>query len=138
MDGQDIGKFSNPILSVQDTHSDQFVKIISLYTLRIFCIANVVQHHGQIEEDKERRKSLRHSLIVVACLWFTIGLLVTANIAVNGVYHFYTPTGFCKLHLFLTQVLFDMVQGAGLGLSIRSSAPPQTLLSCGQPAYPTS
>jgi len=37
---------------------------------------------------------LIHSLVVVACLWCSLGLLVTINVIVDGVQRFYGPTGY--------------------------------------------
>ncbi|KAH9172723.1 hypothetical protein EDB89DRAFT_2164381 [Lactarius sanguifluus] len=45
------------------------------------------------EEEKARKKSLRRSFIVVACLWSAVGLLVAVNTAAVGASRFYGPTG---------------------------------------------
>lgn len=47
----------------------------------------------------EPKVDLKRSLIIVACLWVALGLLVTVNIAINGVDRFYGPTGYCEFCL---------------------------------------
>ncbi|KAI0303462.1 hypothetical protein B0F90DRAFT_1375402 [Multifurca ochricompacta] len=67
--------------------------IISLYTVRTLCFPETCPFVGQTHEGEGgRKKSLLWSIIVVACLWTTLGLLVTINIAVNGLHRFYGPT----------------------------------------------
>lgn len=76
----------------------QNAKLISLYTIRVLCFWKT--GHGDRREDTENEPKsnlgLNRSFVAVACLWVTLGLLVTINIAVNGVHHFYGPTGFCE------------------------------------------
>ncbi|KAH9074301.1 hypothetical protein EDB83DRAFT_1953136 [Lactarius deliciosus] len=64
---------------------------ISLYTVKTLCFSRVVLQPE--EEEKARKKSLRHSFIVVACLWSAVSLLVAVNMAVVGASRFYGPTG---------------------------------------------
>lgn len=71
--------------------ADFVVKIISIYTLRTLCFSRVID-----EEEKARKKSLRRSFIVVACLWSAVGLMAAVNIAANGAHRFYSPAGYCK------------------------------------------
>ncbi|KAH9048062.1 hypothetical protein EDB84DRAFT_1459112 [Lactarius hengduanensis] len=66
--------------------------IISLYTLRTLCFSKIILQPD--EEEKEQKKTLHRSFVVVACLWSAVGLLVAVNIAANGVYRFYGPAGY--------------------------------------------
>lgn len=71
------------------------VKTISLYTVKTLCFSRVVLQPD--EEEKARKKSLRRSFIVVACLWSAVGLIVAVNMAAVGASRFYGPTGhYCK------------------------------------------
>jgi hypothetical protein len=75
----------------------QISKIISLYTLRVLCFWRIGESESRTEtEEKERKTSLNHSLVVIVCLWVVISLLVSINIAVQGAHRFYGPTGYCK------------------------------------------
>jgi hypothetical protein len=85
------------------THEGPISKIISLYTLRVVCFWRVDDSDKETEFTGEnvhdsvpvRRRCLIHSLIVVACLWCSLGLLVTINVLIDGVQQFYGPTGYC-------------------------------------------
>ena len=81
--------------------SNRPLKITSLHTLRVLCFWKTVHVDGRTdtEEKAESKVGLNHSLIVVACLWVALGLLVTINIAINGVDRFYGPTGYCEFCL---------------------------------------
>ncbi|KAF8495141.1 hypothetical protein F5888DRAFT_582563 [Russula emetica] len=72
--------------------------IISLHTLRVVCFWRVGDSDKSTEFTREtvpaRRRCLIHSLVVVACLWCSLGLLVTINVIVDGVQRFYGPTGY--------------------------------------------
>lgn len=83
---------------------------------------------------------MNHSLVVVACLWAALGLLVTINIAIDGVHHFYGPAGYCKLRLrhvvqFLVGLNLTWPKGAGYRSSIQSSVLRPISRSCGQLHY---
>jgi hypothetical protein len=82
------------------THEGPISKIISLHTLRVVCFWRVGDSNNETESTREnapaRRRCLIHSLIVVACLWCSLGLLVTINVTVDGVQQFYGPTGYCE------------------------------------------
>jgi hypothetical protein len=78
------------------TCADRFVKTISIYTLKTLCFSEA----GQIDDKRVHKRKLRHSLIVVACLWTSLGLLVAINMAVDGGRHqFYGPAGYCEFSL---------------------------------------
>ncbi|KAI0283560.1 hypothetical protein BC826DRAFT_1110128 [Russula brevipes] len=104
----DASVHSGPFCSAQgavkqasDVGSALSSLIISIYTLRTLCFMKVVHHNkiSETEKERERKNRLRRSLFVVACLWAAIGLLLIINMAVNGLYHFYSPTGFwCWIH----------------------------------------
>jgi hypothetical protein len=81
----------------------------------------VPQHVDQLDEEKMRRKRLQHSLLVVVCLWAGVALIVTVNVTVNGVSHFYGPTEYCKPYASFYRSDFDMTQGVGFSPSIQSS-----------------
>jgi len=69
--------------------------IISFYTLRVLCFWRIGNNDSQTDtEKKEWKMRLRSSFVVVACLWAALGLLVGVNVAVDGVRHFYGPTGY--------------------------------------------
>ncbi|KAI0247658.1 hypothetical protein BJV78DRAFT_901876 [Lactifluus subvellereus] len=71
--------------------------VISLYTLRTLCFMKVPHDDDQLDKgkiEKTRRKRLHRSLVVVVCIWASVALIVTANVAANGVGHFYGPTGY--------------------------------------------
>ena len=89
-------------------------KLISLYTIRVLCFWET--GHDDRGENTEKEPNfklgLNHSFVVVACLWVALGLLVTVNIAVNGVHHFYGPTGYCELEVFFAACT-DLTHGTG-------------------------
>jgi len=70
--------------------------IIALYTLKTLCFSSLPCNINDqiVEVYNGSRKGLRSSLILVACLWAVVSLIVTFNIAADGSYHFYGPTGF--------------------------------------------
>jgi len=62
---------------------------ITIYTLKVLCFPRV----GEGNDESYRRKSVCQALGVVAGIWLFLGLLVGINIAADGSYHFYGPTG---------------------------------------------
>ncbi|KAH9018714.1 hypothetical protein EDB85DRAFT_600355 [Lactarius pseudohatsudake] len=66
---------------------------ISLYTVKTLCFSSVVLQPD--EEEKARKKSLRRSFIVVACLWSAVGLIVAVNMAAVGASRFYGGHYWC-------------------------------------------
>jgi hypothetical protein len=93
---QDLGLLLIPMSLRLRTHADGFVKIISIYTLKVLCFSEVF-HDGQSSYEKTQKKNLNRSFIVVACLWASLGLLVTINVVtVDRAHHFYGPTGYCE------------------------------------------
>jgi hypothetical protein len=115
------------------TDEELLIKVIALYTLKTLCFSSIVCPINDqiVERYNGHRKGLRSSLMLVACLWAAVGLIVTFNIAANGSYHFYGPTGFCTpLHISCTSHL-DMAQGVGFNPSTRSSVLLRTSFSCG-------
>jgi len=83
------------------THEGLIVKIISLYTLRAVWFWRAGDNDRGTECTGEnvpgRRRCLIHSLIIVASLWCSMGLIVIINVTVDGVHRFYGPTGYCEL-----------------------------------------
>lgn len=93
---QDVGLLLILVLLRVLICEGRFVKIISLYTLRTLCFS-ATHRDGQIDDEEGvHKKDLHRSLIVVACLWASLGFLVTINVAVDGVHRFYGPVGYCK------------------------------------------
>jgi len=83
------------IKQMSDVGSAMSTLIISLHTLRVLCFWKTSNVDGRKDTEKsEPNVGLNHSLVVVACLWVAVGLLVTVNIAINGVDRFYGPTGY--------------------------------------------
>ncbi|KAI9438712.1 hypothetical protein H4582DRAFT_192953 [Lactarius indigo] len=64
---------------------------ISLYTVKTLCFSRVVLQPD--EEERARKKSLRCSFIVVACLWSAVGLIVAVSAFAAGASRFYGPAG---------------------------------------------
>jgi len=62
---------------------------ITIYTLKVLCFPKVVEGN----DERGRKKSVRFGLGLVAGIWLFLGLLVGINIAADGSYHFYGPTG---------------------------------------------
>ncbi|KAH9957453.1 hypothetical protein BC827DRAFT_1225967 [Russula dissimulans] len=62
---------------------------ITIYTLKVLCFPRV----GEGNDECYRRKSVCLALGVVVGIWLFLGLLVGINIATDGSYHFYGPTG---------------------------------------------
>lgn len=95
-----VGNFVSLVLHVL-THDGPNLKIISLYTLRVVCFWRVGDNDKRTEctreTEIERRRNLFHSLLVVAFLWCSLGILVTINVTADGVERFYGPAGYCKL-----------------------------------------
>jgi hypothetical protein len=81
----------------------------------------VPYHDDQLDEKKMCRKRLQRSLLIIVCIWAGVALIVTINATVNGVGHFYGPTGYCKAYASFYRSDFDMTQGVGFALSIQSS-----------------
>jgi len=86
------------IKHMSDVGSALSTLLISLHTLRVVCFWRVGDSDKETEFTREnvpvRRRCLIHSLVVVACLWCSLGLLVTINVLVDGVQQFYGPTGY--------------------------------------------
>ncbi|KAH9991478.1 hypothetical protein BJV77DRAFT_531342 [Russula vinacea] len=86
------------IKQMSDVGSAVSTLIISLYTLRVVCFWRIGDSGRQTEPTRAniwaRRKNLIRSLIIVACLWCSLGILVAINVAVDGVQRFYGPTGY--------------------------------------------
>jgi hypothetical protein len=57
----------------------------------------VTNHIDEENSNNACRQDLRWSLGIVAVQWVAVILLVTVNIAVDGAYQFYGPTGLCEL-----------------------------------------
>ena len=102
MYGQDVGwlAISFSLFPHSLTYEGLIFKIISLYTLRVVCFWRVGDSDKETGFTREnvpvRKRSLFHSLAVVACLWCFLGLLVIVNVVVDGVQQFYGPTGYCE------------------------------------------
>ncbi|KAI0287246.1 hypothetical protein BC826DRAFT_60818 [Russula brevipes] len=85
------------IKQMSDIGSAISTLIISLYMLRVLCFWRIGEStsEGRTEtEEKKRKTSLNHSVVVIVCLGVVISLLVSINIAVQGVHRFYGPTGY--------------------------------------------
>lgn len=86
------------IKHMSDVGSALSTLIISLHTLRVVCFWRVGDSDRETESTGEnvpvRRRDLIHSLVLVACLWCLLGLLVTINVTADGVQQFYGPTGY--------------------------------------------
>ncbi|KAH9995626.1 hypothetical protein BJV74DRAFT_829082 [Russula compacta] len=69
--------------------------IIALYTLKSFCFSRVTNHgNDQVGEgDNVCKHDFRWSLGLVICIWTAVGLIVAINIAADGAYNFYGPSG---------------------------------------------
>ena len=94
----------------------------------------IVRNNGQIDEEHNNntcRQGLRWSLGIVAVQWIAVILLVVVNIAVDGAYHFYGPTGLCELICLSCTAYLDKGQGAGFRATTRSSVLQQISFSCG-------
>ena len=113
------------------TREYRFVKIISLYTFRTLCFPETYCDGQIVDEEGVHKKNLHRSLVVVACLWASLGFLVTVNVAVDGVHRFYGPTGYCKPRPIAERSDFERAQGAGFAPTILSNVRLPTLFSCG-------
>jgi len=83
------------VKQMSDVGSAISTLIISFYTLRVLCFWRIGNNDGETDtEQKEWKMRLSSSFVVVACLWAALGLLVGINVAVDGVRHFYGPTGY--------------------------------------------
>jgi len=67
--------------------------IIAIYTLVVLCFPKATNDDNDIDQNSSG-KGLRWILGILACVWILTGLLVGINIAANGMYDFYGPTGF--------------------------------------------
>ncbi|KAI9510983.1 hypothetical protein F5148DRAFT_473829 [Russula earlei] len=79
------------IKQLSDVGSAMSSLIISLFTLRVVCFWRI----GRTDTDeKDHKRKLIWSVIVVASLWIALGVLVGVNMAVSKNGRFYAPTGY--------------------------------------------
>jgi hypothetical protein len=95
---QDLGRLRITFVPHVLTNQDQPIKIIAIYTIVVLCFPKAT--NDDIDQNSSR-KGVHRILGILACVWIFTGLLVGINIAANGMYGFYGPTGFCKPHISL-------------------------------------
>lgn len=95
---QDFGRLSFSYVLAHFNLCGSIRQAITLYTLKTVCFSRVTDHgNDQVGEgDNVCKHGLRWSLGLVVFIWTAVGLVVAINIAVDGAYNFYGPSGFCK------------------------------------------